>query len=452
MKVSNYAKSSLWEFILLLLCCSALEYTLFNGFFIPESARGGFVPVVVTAFLLLSLFAIGRNRRSVAIGSVCYAVAVVIILVVSSSMSSTGFFLEDNEGNYFYAAFIVCTVATACFLLSRTLTGSAILMLVGNFLCALIQFFYNQYEILLLVVFFMATLALVVYKNCNISARTADSAKRFAFYSYFLVAAVFVILVIGAGSAVWFGVVAPLNPPAQRIELINEDRSYEEIEVAGTSSSYQTPNLEMSSKSTNSYSRTTDDLLIDEKGEEVQAQVKGGASTSQSEGEQDTSGSQQGMSPDEPEPAFDVFSYLRNPLLWLSLMAILLAACLAYFMGRRAVRSRRLTKLEARGNNEMAEGLYLFILSRYRRLGDAIPQGATVEEYANRNADAFRYFDTESGVEFQELSAIYAARVYGDKDVSDEQADLFARYYRSFWKAARRKLGNVQYFFKSFRI
>ena len=54
---------------------------------------------------------------------------------------------------------------------------------------------------------------------------------------------------------------------------------------------------------------------------------------------------------------------------------------------------------------------------------------------------------------FASLTEDYTRLVFGsDEQISQERADDFAKYYKSFWKSCRTYLGSVKYFFKSFRL
>jgi hypothetical protein len=76
----------------------------------------------------------------------------------------------------------------------------------------------------------------------------------------------------------------------------------------------------------------------------------------------------------------------------------------------------------------------------------------TLGEYANSSARSMDMFTEETRVAFGDLTKTYEASAYGRCVPTEDEIVPFVAYYLSFWKAARTHLGNLRYFFRSFRL
>lgn len=447
MSWSVYAKQAVWEFLLVACVSTALGYTLLNGFYIEPGLQHSAVPGVVCVAATAALFALNRDSSTRFIGGIAFGVVVVGCLGAAAGLSGE-YVTADVEGNWFLFLLLLLAQAIICFLLARTRTGCALLFAAGAFACALIQFFYERNELLWALLFVLAALMLVIYKNFQTSARGATSVRKVSFAAGFGVAAVAAAACALVASAVFFGIIAPLNPPAKQIKLVTEYRALETLPVQGTSSTFLTPNMDLTSDNTNSAERTTDDLRQSEDGRPMPAKPKGDASVE----EEENSGGFMGVDLNSITRAFDFQTNQRQAWGLLLFLLLIPLAIAAYFVGRRLWRKRRVGRIRQLDETSQVRELYLFLVEHLARVGFAIPPGSTPLEFARNNAQSLERFDVEGQGSFEDLTRDYAKVVYGGQKADAAAADRAAKYYLGFWKAARKQLGNMRYLLKSFRL
>ena len=444
-----YWKGAVWELVLTFLASTALLYTLLNGFYVDEGLQHGPIPAIACLVSLIILFSAAYNSTSLRIGAVVYVLAALGTL--GACFAATSNILVDNESNLFL--FGLCCVLTplVAFALGRTRGTAALLFIVGVFIIVFIQFFYECYELVWALLFVLSSLALVIYKNYRRSVETVRSVKNATFASGFAVALGAVAASLAVGCGIWFGIIAPLNPPAVDIKLITEEHALETKQVKGVADIFLTPDISMTSSHTNDDERTTDDLQLVEDGRIVLAN---GNSPSDPEDDQQSGATYSGIDLESLREAFDFQNYETNDWIrFIAILAAIAALVTAYFVGRRRLRARRLAKIRKGTPAEQARALYLFLLDRFERIGFRVPPGQTLAEFAMASASARECFDETSGVAFSGLTDDYTRLTFGSgEEVTQERADDFAQYYRSFWKSCRSYLGTGKYLLKSFRL
>ncbi len=442
-----YLKSSVWDFILVALVAVSMTYVLLDGFYVDPSLQYSVLPAIIDIVCLVALFLISFNRRIMLIGGIIYAVAIIVVWVISAAMIPDGLIFEDFEQNYLIFTMVITLTASLCFVATRSQVGTAVLFIVGAFLLGLIQLFYERFELLWSIIFVLSALALVIYRNYQHSVRRSISVEKVRFAPGFAMSVAACAVAVGLGCAVWFGIIAPMDPAAADIKLITEYRALETMQVRGTSDVYQTPNLDMTSDQTNDGMRTTDDIKEDVNGNPWPA-------TGETEIEpEDTQNNDSflGMNLENIQEAFDLQS---NPQNWplIVLLLLIVAAIVLYFILRRVRRGSRLKKAQQQSADGEYEQVFLMLLDRFKRVGVSVPPGQTMREFATSSATAMRYQNEASGVEFSDLATSYSDMVYGARDIDEEHVSKIEKYYRSFWKGCRKQLGAVRYFFKSFRL
>ena len=447
MSLSTYLRLTVWEILLVCVAAIALTYTMLDSFYISPTLQYSPWPGVIAAFIVVALFLAAFNKRSARIGGALIAVLCLGGILVSVALSPENF-MYDTEDTYFFFTVVCIIVPLLTFALSRSRVGTALLFALGCFICAWMQFFYAFDELVWTIVFIVAGAMIIIFKNYQLAARTATSVRSLSFSAGFGVSAGAVALAAGIACVIWFAVIAPLDPGALEIKLITEYRALETYEVIGTSSVEMTPNMDLTSDDTNDEERTTDDVLEAENGRAITVPP----GTGQDSQEEET-GSFSGVDISSVFQAFDVTTY-DEPLDYWPLLLLLLIpiAIVGYFVGRRVYRTRRLKNIQQLPYDEQVETLYLFFVKKLRRVGYDVPEGVTLIEFARNNEATLAAFRECSGIGFDELTAVYVGVTYGKRPALASEALLFARFYEGFWKAARKKLGNVKYFFKSFRL
>ncbi len=449
---SLYFKSSIWDFVLVLLASLGMSYTLLNCFYVDPDLQHGPIPGIVCAVLLLVLFVLASDRRVARIGGPLFGVALVVSWIVAASLTPDGAYLVDNESNYLIFVMVTTLVPVACFLLSRKLAFAALLFIAGAFLGALVQFLYRQFDVVWSFMFVAAALALVVYKNYQMSLRTSTSVKKVAFAPGFAVALATTAVAVGLGCGIWFGVIAPLNPPAVEIKLLTEYRALETIRVKGIADIYQVPNLDMTSDVTNDDERTTDDIKESPDGRKYPATGNAESQDDPETADAPPGSAFSGVNINVPDDLFNFLNYRQVQIALIITALLVIGGIVAYFVGRRRLRARRLSKLQALPPAEQAKALYPFFVQKFERLGMAIAPGQTLADYTVANAATMQQFDEAAGTAFADLTQDYVAAAYGKQELGPDTTQRYADYYNAFWKACRHKLGSFRYFFKSFRL
>ncbi|MDO4502896.1 MAG: DUF4129 domain-containing protein [Coriobacteriia bacterium] len=443
--MQDYIKNSAADFAFTAVAAICLSYVALNGFYVSEALQQGPVPAVAALVCVAALFLVARNVRTARLGGLAFGACLLVSWIVGGALTPNAQVFTDNESNYLIFAMVVTLVPTGVFLLSRKLTGAMLLFVGGTFLGSLLQLLYWRNSVVWLVVFVAASLALIVFKNYQQALRTASTVREARMLPGFCVALAVGLVATGLGAGIWYGVVEPLGPSAVQIKLITEYRALETKLVVGTSDISQVPNVNMTSNKTNNGVRTTDDIKESPDG------VPWGA-TGQ-EKDQDLQSKQDNFLGIDVDSLKETFDFQQNPsvaplMLGVFLLIALLIA--AFFLGRRALRKRRVEKLRALGPEQEFTGLFLYLLRKFKRLGITVPDGQTLTDFGRSSVAAMEPYSRESGVAFSDLAASYCAVAYGGGTLTSEEVQRMERFYGSFWKAARSQLGNIRYFFKSF--
>ena len=477
MSFASYMRGNVGEFALVALCAWALAGVGLNAFFLDGLAAalgyGGRLALVGFVVLVLVglLYAVSYKRSRLALGVVVYALAVAALVAVSVLLSTGGAPYEDVEGNYLYFAVVVCASSTGCFALTRTLAGCAGWLAAVSLVCSAVQAFYESGEVVLSIVAVLTSLALIVHRNFRLGLERATSAQRPSHLRNF-VAAVVPVAVVGAVAAgLWVGVIAPMAPGEVKVALITDYRSLPIEEYKGTAEEYPVLDTSMTSENLVDGERYTSDLrppkedpasdvVIDGRAmleQDLEQAVADAASAgdAQAEGAQSGGAVEDVLDDEDQNPEWDTQSYTDEfPWALLAILVALLAVAvvLAYFLGRRAWRMRKLESILALSPREQVAELYRFQLARLARLGMPVPDGVTLSEFSASNARKLEMLDEEARVAFTDVTRIYEACAYGAVEPSEDEVVRLCAYYLGFWKGARAYLGNVRYFFQSFRL
>lgn len=470
MTLGRFMRSSAGEALLVVVAAWSVATVSMNAFFLDGLAeqlgywgRSG-IALAGVAALVGALYALTWRRRTLAFGVLLY-VAILGVLVAASLACSEGAVpYVDAEGNYFYLAVVVAACATGCFALTRTLAGSAVWLVAASLSCSTVQAFYEAGEFAMSMAAVLSSLALIVHKNFRLGLERAEAASRPSHARNLAASVVPVLAVGGVALAAWFAVIAPLDPGTVTVKLVTEYRKPPIVEMKGTAAEKPTLNYDMTTENlVDGFYYTTNDLKKDPASPKVvdaksmleqrleQEVIDLGAGIGQESG----GGTRDTLDPDSRDPEWDPMSY-TEPFPWL--IALIVALCLvtaalvAYFVGRRARRVRRLKSMLALSPREQVEQVYLFLLERLRRIGLAPPEGATLSEFAGTNVRRMDIITEETRVPFTDITEVYQACAFGKEEPTEDDVVLLSSYYLSFWKGARSHLGNFRYFFKSFRL
>lgn len=458
MAAGNLMRTQAADFVLVWLSAWAMSVVGFNAFFL-ESAAAWSTPVAAAACAALTalLMWASRTRRQLPFRIVCYLLAIAALIGVCIALSTTDAPYEDAEGNYFYLAICIVVVSTAAFLLTRRLATSAVWFIACSFSCSLIEAFYQRGAVLPSIAACLLALALIVYRNFHMGLMQADAARQTSAAANLASSVLPVAAAVGLAAVAWFALIAPLNPGVMKVTLITDYRQLPIIELKGVANVQPTLNYELTSNKTVAGDRyTTDDLLkgasdiiIDAKS--VLDSIASGGSAESGQGTD--SGVKSGLDKESTEEQMNAQSYtLDLPLALFVLLLVLAIAALigAAFYYKHWRRRHRLKRMLALEPLQQMQSMYLFLLSRLKRLGFAVPQGMTLEEFAQTSSRRMAVIDDATRVPFALLTQIFVARSCDRSAPTEEELVAFVAYYDGFWKAARRYLGRVKYFFKSF--
>ena len=465
----GYLRRNVGEYLLVLASAWAVATTSLNAFFLDELlaavgwwGRAG-ISLAVLAVLVGVLYAAAARRGRRVVGVVVYVAALAVLVAASLALSGGEDLYEDAEGNYLYMALVLAACATACFLLTRTLAGSMVWFVAAAFVCSVVQAFYESEELPLAVLAALTALALVVHKNFRLGMEQAHVANPPSSAGAFGLSVGSVAAVVACALAVWFGVVAPLEPGVLDVKLLTDYRSLPIDELKGTADENPQLNLDYTSDQlVDGTSFTTDDLVRDPASSVVvdatslllqqMAQELEGLDE---EGGSSGGGADDALDEDSLDSRYNALSYtelLSKAWVVALLAALLAAAVVGYFVGRRAWRRRTLRRMLLLAPAEQVQAIYRFLLVRLERLGFSQPAGMTLTQWAHSASRSMEVLDAAAHVPFARLTATYEACVYGDYEPTEDDVVPFAVYYLNFWRAARAYLGNLKYFFKSFRL
>ncbi len=471
MTFGSFMRGSLGECLLAVVASWSAACVAMNGFYLDGlletlgyAGRAG-LALAACAAVLFVLYAATWDRRRMAPGLVLFAACAVAAFSVALAFSTGEDAYADAEGNYFYLAAVLVLVPAACFVLTRTLAGCAAWFAAAAFACSVVQAFYASGEVAMSMACTFSSLALIVLKNFRLGQVQAEAAGRPRHARTFAASVAPVCLVGALALAAWFGVIAPMGPGAADLTLVTEYRLLPFEELKGTAQELPVINYDLKSQNLvdGSY-YTTDDLVEDPDSEvtidaasmleqQLQQQVEQlGAGTGGSSG----GGEQEDVDWEDLDPEVNPISWSEKfPWIILVIVACVLAACgvVGYFVGRRAWRMRRLRSMLALPTpREQADAIYLFLLSRLGRIGFKVPTGQTLAEFARASERRMDMLTEETQVAFASVTATYEECAYGHVDPGEDQMAPLVAYYLGFWKAARAHLGNLKYFFKSFRL
>ena len=305
-------------------------------------------------------------------------------------------------------------------------------------------------------------LALIVHKNVRVGLENADVAKGPSEAGSVAMSASPAIFVGLIALAVWFLVIAPLNPGVAKITLITDYKQLPIEELRGTAQEHPTLNFDMTTQNlTDGFYYTTDDLVEDPTSsvtidaasmleQQLEQEVQDSGAGSGSGG-----GEREGFSEEANEEVYDTVSYTQTfPVIIVAIIvvALIIAAIVAYFIIRRRLRMKRLLGYLDMPMRQQIENIYAFLLERMERIGLGVPTGSTLGEFMGSSVKQMSVLDDETCVEFAQLTRMYEACAYGHVEPTEDDVVPFAAYYLNFWKAARAHLGTFKYFFKSFRL
>ena len=435
--VKRYVFHTLPEWFLCMALLVSLDWNLVQSFDLPQTLCTNLVRMILVNIPVVTLmFTIGYSKRSLKIGIPLF-IAVGVIAMLISVQSGISLLESDNADantGLFYLVLIVTAVIVCA--LARRPAGAAFLGVFGALANAWFAVLKYPFSDLALVVFLLSASMLFLLAQYNGTMRKVSSVQS-SFRPMLAVITAVAVLTLAGGAGLYYAIVRPLNPPTQKIQIIERVLSLEVLDQIGISKEQVLIDENLKSNDTNE-----DEHAVEEGDREQEEE-----DSSESERPQaDNYGSS-----DRSEtltPAFELLKehhYLLIMLIILILMAI--SAVVARFLLRHRLWLKKIQKLE---REEQVDRIYHHLRERLPVLSVSPPGGDTPNHYAYRIRRQTRVLDA-SGATWRQLSNTFSKLCYGQKPVSDREYEKYIQYFETFWKGARKMCG-VRFLWKQFRL
>ena len=450
MSVRDYIKSIIGEFIILGVTTWALTYTVETGFITGDGYLANPVLLIVlVAAMLVVFYAVSYNKRTVVIGIPLCIAAVVVVLIACVVASGGKNVFEDAEGNLFLFVAIAIITGSLCFLLSRARWGTIALAVVGALTCCFLEFMYEEYHAVQLVVFVLGAAALIIYQQYRRGLKGTDSVRSsFGSATGLAVGAAAVVALLGVG--IFFVVVAPLNPPAQEIKLFTEYLALEELPRRGTNSELAITDPDLTSTLTN---QDPEQAQQDEDQEDQQdADQSEGTQMDPTSSAMQSVGQAVGYAAESTAQTFNLITHNMKPWQWVLLIILLILLLLSpFFIKLWKRRSFYKAALESPPRDYVTQ-LYQRFVRDFDRMGIARSPQATPYEYAFNNEKNFRDFSVnDANASFALITVIFMKASFGRDAITASDLVACDCFYHSFFRNCREHVGWMRYarlFFK----
>ena len=435
--VKRYVLHTLPEWLLCMALLVSLDWNLVQSFDLPQTLCTDLTRMILVNIPVVTLlFAAGYSKRSLKIGiPLLIAAGVIIILIsVQSGVSLLeGADADANVGLYYLVLIVTAVIVCP---LARRPAGAAFLGVFGalsNAWFAVLRYPFSEPA---LIVFLLSAAMLFLLAQYNGTMRKVSSVQS-SFRPMLAVITAVSVLTLAGGTGLYYAIVRPLNPPTQKIQVIERVLSLEVLDQIGISSEQVLVDENLTSDNTNE-----DEHAVEEGDREQQEEESSGSERPQADHYGST---------DQTEtltPAFELLKehhYLRIALILFILLGI--SAVAARFLLRHRLWLKKIQKLD---REEQVDRIYHHLRERLPVLSVSPPGGDTPNRYAYRIRRQTRILDS-SGATWRQLSSTFSKLCYGQKPVSDREYDRYIQYFDTFWKGARKMCG-VRFLWKQFRL
>jgi hypothetical protein len=439
--IKSYLKTNISDFAICVAAACAFTHTILSGFYTPEALQSNIALLIgITVVVNILLFVGAYNNRTVIAAVIAFVLLAVTFIVVSRNAGLNA--LSDNEDNR-YLYFVLLTLSSiGIFLLSRSRIGAIILFALGTLILCVIRFLYETNHIVPFLLFIACAGAIYLrsyYRSSSNSAARSKTAHIRSAISAVLVMAV----ALGLASGAYFGIVKPLNPPAQDLKLITHYMSLETLEKMGIADNMTVPDDKLKSDKTNDNENKTN------AGNKDNRETSEGADKPNDDLNNDKTKPQ---SLDSSRNAFfRVITYLFSKSGWWILPLIFVVAIIASILIKLYRRKRWLKKQSALSPEAQVKSMYVFYMRKLRRMKIRKPSEDTLFEFVRRRNDVLSRFDT-AAVGFSDLTEIYARSLYGKEATTQNDAGAFRAFHAEFYKKCRDYLGGFGYAVRFFAL
>ena len=453
-----FLRSSIFDFVLVLILSTALVFTISYGFESAPSLRSNFLlEAAICAVLLLALFAGSWSKKTVVLAAGLYIVLAAIIVFVFAQLMpfGTSVFVDgqvnDVADNTVGFGLILVVVPAICYLLSRRTWGVAALFVLSVIACATIQFLYRDWTssqpgIVVSLIVYISCAACYINQRYRQTASKAHYAKTSSFSGVFAfsLAASLICLLIGA--AIFACVIAPLGLSTPNIKPFQDTYQRPVIEYSGIYSEQRIDSPLNRSNSLNDEQKDTHESTDSGQAQDDETGI------SENDRKTPTSATSNSFDLSDWNESFQAIAYdLAN---WTTFFIVLaLIACIAGLIyARYAMREQRLKRIANKSASWQVIWLYNFLVKRFSRLGIQRAKQLTPLEFSLASAPRLEPFvNTKTCTDFFQVTLSYTRSVYGC-GATPEDLERVRSFYRSFYKAVPHEVGKVKWLWKFWRI
>lgn len=430
----KYWKYKIWDVLLCVMISLGLTLNLLSGFQIDDVATK-WLPYLIVGICLVSLVCgmFAFNKKT-AVAGILTGIALFIVVVVLSR--SQKWFENEKQNTIQILICVMTIVAVLVFLAGRNRVGRILMLLLGNVLqagAAFLQFPVSLWGYLL----FLAGCGVLIFYHTYLGGLRKAQSGKISLGRFMLQNICICLIALGLTGGVYVGIVRPLNPPTQELKLIQKLMSFEVLEKIGVSTTVTLPNPEEQSEQTD-----LDDTLATDQREE-QNENGMGADVDQADQKEQESGTNDTSQSEELSEKATAITYEAKSHWYLYVIAAA-AAVIVFFLSKRWSRKHWLHMVEQLPYKKRVEKMYLYFLKGFGSAGYKKAEHLTLDEYIAQNSDAWKKFETD-GVSVMELNQIYQKAYYGQMDISEEEYELFRKFYQKFPEKLCEVMGKGRY-------
>lgn len=444
--IKRYIVHALPEFVLCLICAVSLSVNVVQSFRLTDEMYTSYLMfIVVTGVVLAALFFVGYDRKTMTAGIPILIVIAAVLVILCGRMGYSLIETDVFEDNWGVCYLVVVIIAALSWLSSRSQLGTMIFAAAGAVTHGWICLCLYGFSVKAMVVFLCAVIVLYLYTRYRHQILNVHSPGH-AFPALMGTSVMVTVVALAAAAAVFFGILAPLNPPTLKLELIERVVSTEVLQKVGVSKDMVVMGDEYASQVDEDYdasSRDKNNQLQEDKtidGDRDSMPEKESA-TEDIETERDESI----LTENEK-----VFSLLDHPVLLIILIcaaAALVVLAVVRFLRRHSI---WLSRLQSRDRGEQICQMYYLFRAKMKLMNISGMSCDTPVNYARRISGRTKILD-EGGPSWLELSGIFSRFIYGRISPTEEEYHQYLEFYHKFWKGCR-KICGFRYLWKQFRL
>lgn len=434
----RYLKNSVWNFLLCCIMSWSLAQMCFLGFYIPQSQQYNIlllIAIVVVLNAILWLISFGKKTM---LGGLLGFIAAILIaflyLRISGNLMLAFSDTEDQPNPYLY--YMICfVVIVGIWLLASTRRGTLVCMILGVFISALVHFLYHNNQMLWLALFLIGCMVNLALKNYQRNVLKYQN-QRISFLSTTLVSLVCVLVVLAVGCGVFYGIVKPLEPPVQKVQLFEKDMAQNVVDRVGLAREVKIldPSL---------ITDQTEETLPDSSSQQSDANKEGDADNAGQEEDEDAAAdnSVTRFNQTALEDVLNVISYPHleqktKHVLLICLIVLVAAAITLKVLSHRFW----LMAVQKKPKREQIAAMYHLFLRKFKQIKEGKNREETPYEYADREEINLSSFIT-SETDFLEVTDIFVRSEYGTDEISEEDYGKVVDFYQHLFRLLRQYLG-----------